>query len=219
MKKIIISLLAFGAFVLSTQAQNSDVKSEFKEVKFGVKGGLNISTFTNFTDISMKPSFHAGVVAEIFINKKLSIQPELIYSKQGFEYSGFNVGSYVPIYSEYTWRQDYINVPIMVKYYVVKGFNVQGGIQFGFLVNSEMEQRGIEVDTKNLVNSFDFGLNFGVGYELPTGVFFDVRYNMGLTNVFNKDFDAFYKYTSGNYSEDVKSENSVIQFSVGYKFQ
>ena len=218
MKKILLSILAFGAFMLTAQAQTTDVKNESKDVRFGVKAGLNVSTFTNFTDISMKPGFHVGAVAEIFINKKLSIQPELIYSKQGFEYSGFNVGSYVPVYTEYTWRQDYINVPIMVKYYIVKGFNVQGGMQFGFLVNSEMEQRGIELDTKSLVNSFDFGLNFGVGYELPIGVFFDMRYNMGLTNVFNKDFDAFYKYTSGNYSEDVKSENSVFQLSVGYKF-
>ncbi|WP_408583014.1 outer membrane beta-barrel protein, partial [Myroides odoratimimus] len=52
--------------------------------------------------------------------------------------------------------------------------------------------------------SFDFGVNFGAGYELPMGVFFDARYNVGLSKVNKEGSEA--------------SKNGVFQLSVGYKF-
>ncbi|SFJ37324.1 porin family protein [Myroides guanonis] len=199
MKKIILSAIALAAFSFAAQAQTPDLK-------LGAKAGVNFANLSN-SDGDMKTGFHVGVLAEIFINEKFSVQPELLYSTQGTKIKN-EIG-------ETKWNTDYINVPIMAKYYVIDGLSVQAGPQVGFLVKSEAKAEdsmaGVEIsatgDMKDVTQSVDFGLNFGAGYELPMGVFFDARYNLGLSKV-NKE--------SQSGTKDYK--NGVIQVSVGYKF-
>ena len=56
-------------------------------------------------------------------------------------------------------------------------------------------------DTKTI----DFGLNAGLNYELNNGVFFQARYNLGLTDV-------------GIAGDNNRASNAVIQFSIGKLF-
>lgn len=187
MKKITLSLLAAMAFGFTANAQTPDVK-------IGVKAGLNFTTLTG-GGTSTLTGLNVGGVAEIFINEKFSVQPEILYSSQGAEYTFLN--------KDIKAELIYINVPVMAKYYVHKGLNVQAGPQFGFNVKSELDGK----DIKDMTKGFDFGLNLGLGYELPVGVFFDARYNFGLTEVF--------KSQAGVKSD---AKNGVFQISVGYKF-
>ncbi|MDM1398136.1 porin family protein [Myroides odoratimimus] len=210
MRKITLSLVAALAIGFSANAQTPDVK-------IGAKAGLNVSNLTN-SDASSRTSFHVGAVAEIFINEKFSIQPEILYSEQGFKIKESDSFNGVQNKIDVTSQLSYINIPIMAKYYLVKGLNVQVGPQFGFNVKAKnkindliiagqnVQGTGfddIDKDFKDSVKSFDFGVNFGAGYELPMGVFFDARYNVGLSKV-NKEGEA--------------SKNGVFQLSVGYKF-
>lgn len=203
MKKIILSVLAVVAISLQAQAQTPDFK-------LGAKAGVN---FANLSDAGFdgKTAFHVGVVGEFFINDKFSVQPEILYSSQGAKFKNS-----LPEFNESFESKitlDYIQIPIMAKYNLWEGLNVQVGPQVGFLTKAESDftevtedttTKGVE-DIKNDSNTVDFGLNFGLGYELGMGVFFDARYNLGLTNV-NKKNELF------DYS------NSVIQLAVGYKF-
>lgn len=195
MKKIILSSILFATLAFSANAQVPDIK-------LGAKGGVNFSNITN-SDMDSKTGFHIGVLAEAFLGEQFSIQPEIIYSSQGAKLKNDN--------SSLKLNVDYINVPIMAKYYVADGFNIQAGPQFGFLTKAEWkgEFGGISAteDIKDSLESFDFGVNFGLGYELPVGVFFDARYNLGLTKV-NKE----------SISGEDDGKNSVFQVSVGYKF-
>jgi opacity protein-like surface antigen len=87
-------------------------------------------------------------------------------------------------------KLDYLRIPIMAKYYVADGFNIQAGPSIGFVAGGDDE-------AKELSTSTDFGLGFGAGYELSSGLFFDARYNLGLSNISDVDgFDA--KTTSLN---------------------
>lgn len=207
MKKITLSILAFGVFMLSAQAQTVEVQSESKEVRFGAKAGLNIADLSNAEDGKIRPNFHIGGVVEFTINEKYAIQSELIYSRQGSKASGYEDRNKVDI----AIKQDYVNIPIMFKQYHQSGFSIQMGPQVGFLVRSEYEEKmaGLTVtqDLKSAMRSVDFGLNFGVGYNLPEGLFFDARYNLGLTNIFKESFGG-----------ELRSQNRVFQLSVGYKF-
>ncbi|MDR0230220.1 MAG: PorT family protein [Flavobacteriaceae bacterium] len=221
MKKIVLSVLAVGAFTFTTNAQTPDIK-------FGAKAGVNFSNLRNYEDKdfglsnSMKTGFHIGVLAEIFINEKFSIQPELMYSTQGAKLKLELEAPGASLNVKTITKLDYINIPIMAKYYVMEGLSVQAGPQLGFLTSAKNEFDsfsfsgfGLSIseeeiksemnlgDIKKDSNSVDFGLNFGAGYELPMGVFFDARYNLGLTKV-NK--------------ADKGIQNSVFQLSVGYKF-
>ena len=176
--------MLFVAFVSNTNAQ---------DVKFGIKGGLNVATLRiNNLDADSRLGFHFGAVAELELSDRFSLQPEILYSEFGAKET------------DETLKADYISIPIMAKYYVVDGFSFEAGPQFSFLVNDELEVVGpvggavLNPQVKN----FDFSLNLGMGYQFKGGIFFQTRYNLGLTNVQD--------------NPDVK--NGVLQLSLGYQF-
>ena len=84
MKKILLVAVMF----LATSAA---VNAQF--VQIGVKAGANFANQTggsDFDGISVDKegitSYHAGLVAELKLLEKFSIQPELLYTTQGAEY-------------------------------------------------------------------------------------------------------------------------------------
>lgn len=202
MKKLVLAALAVFAIGNSAFAQ--------QEVKFGPKAGVNFANLSGQDDSNMLTGFHVGAVAEIKFNEKFSVQPEVLYSAQGSKYEVSNsIGSY-----KATQKLDYINVPIMAKYYVAEGFSVEAGPQVGFLTKAELTQEGNIAgivngestrDNKDTYNSVDFGVNFGLAYDLPAGLFFNARYNLGLSDV-----------VKDNNGDAIK--NNVIQVGLGYKF-
>ncbi len=188
------------------------------EIAFGVKGGLNFATLNGVSSPSAAYSnstgFHAGGYF-LFKFTKIGIQPEIIFSKQGhdFSYSGSN----------YTSAINYINIPIMLKLYIAAGLNLQAGPQFGFLASSKGDvynsaTSGISTgqDLKNFVKSTDFSVGLGVGWDLPFGLNFTARYNMGLSDI-NKLSGG--SVPSGLVSSMGTSEakNQVFQLSAGFR--
>lgn len=191
MKKILLSAAAIMAFGFASQAQ---------DIKFGAKAGLNIADFGGDAETSgSRTGFHVGVIAEFKLTEQFSIQPELLYSMQGAKYETVIDFDIV----EQDMKLDYLNVPIMAKYYLFEGFSIQAGPQVGFLMSAKAEDE----DVKDSFKSIDFALNGGVGYELPLGVFFQARYSAGLANI-----------ADGEGSDDYSINNNVISLSVGYKF-
>ncbi|MCU4176501.1 porin family protein [Carboxylicivirga sp. N1Y90] len=195
MKKllVIVAVLAISA-------------SSFAQVKFGVKAGTNIASITgdDGEGLDSRTSFVFGGFAKFELSEKFAFQPELLYSMQGAagseSYEGVNV--------DVTMKTDYLNIPLMAKYYVTEGFSLQAGPQVGFLLSAKfkMEANGQEEeeDIKDQMKGVDFGLNFGAGYELDFGLGFDVRYNLGLTNV--ADYD------------EADGKNGVFQITASYAF-
>ena len=183
--------------------------SNAQESKFGVKGGINLSSLTGDIDASSKVGFQVGAFAEFKISDKFAIQPEVLYSAQGAKEKGefeFNGDFYE---AEMNYKLAYINVPILAKYYVAEKFNLEAGPQIGFLVSAKGEAtvlgNSAEDDIKDGFESIDFGVNFGAGYDFTENLSAGIRYNLGLSNI-AKD------------SDDYKIKNSVFSLSVGYKF-
>lgn len=212
MKKIVLAAIAVVGFGVTGFAQ--------QQVKFGPKAGVNFATISGDDDAEMLTGFHVGAVAEIKFNEKFSIQPEVVYSAQGAKQSGST--TIAGITSSYEGKQklDYINVPIMAKYYIVDGFSVEAGPQVGFLAKAESEvdtnvagvSRNTKTDNKDGFKSVDFGVNFGLAYDLPQGFFVNARYNLGLSKI-GEDYTA-----NGVTIKAADYKNSVIQVGVGYKF-
>lgn len=188
MKKLFLTLVLAVAFVFSTNAQ----------VSFGAKAGVNFATLTgDVSNFNTRTSFVLGGMAEIQISEKFSFQPELLYSGQGTKSTedGLDV----------TWKLDYLNIPLMAKYYLAENFSLEVGPQLGILLSSKADAGGQSVDMKDMTESIDFGANFGLGYKLDNGFNFGARYNLGLSNI-AKD------------SGDAKVKNGVFQITVGYFF-
>lgn len=198
MKKVILSALVVCAFSFQAQAQKP-------ELKLGAKVGLNVSSLSNDDDISAKAGLNIGFVAEYFVTEKFSIQPELLYSSQGGQYKNYevNLEEFTIASKDVKFNLNYINIPIMAKYYVTNGFNIQAGPQVGFLTSAKFDGE----DVKKNAQKVDFGVNFGLGYEFNAGVFFDARYNLGLSKVNKEKVEGL-----------DNTKNGVFQVSVGYKF-
>ena len=193
MKKVFLSLFAVAAIGLSANAQ--------QVVKFGPKAGVNISNLSGEADTDMKVGFHVGAFAEIFFTDQFALQPELLYSTQGAK------GEILA--ADFEAKYDFINIPIMAKYYFTEGLAIEAGPYVGFLMKAEHKIYGdssaLSGDVKDEMNTLDFGLGIGARYSLNNGFFAGARYNLGLSDIPKEnDGDAI--------------KNSVIQISVGYKF-
>ena len=162
MKKIILTM----AVVLTVAFANAQDKKESvttKEIAFGVKAGYINSNFTgDFPSPTANGSFYIGGLVDFHVTEAFHVQPELLYSIEGAKDAKIN----------------YLRIPIMAKYYVANGFNLQAGPEVAF-------KAGGDDSIKDSVKSVDFGLGIGAGYELSSGLMFDARYNLGLNNIDN----------------------------------
>ncbi|WDF65322.1 porin family protein [Flavobacterium sp. KACC 22763] len=197
--------------------------AQTEKVKLGVKAGLNISSLSfdeNELDSSSKTGFTAGLMAEIPLAKNFSVQPELLYSQQGMKLSYSDPEVQNSNYKS-TIALNYLNIPVMLKYYVVKGLSIQAGPQVGILLkaNNKYQDNFLgydnheKMDLKDYSNGVDASVNFGLGYQFKDKFYADARYNLSYTNVF-KDVTA-----NTNYIINSDMKNKVFQITIGYFFK
>ncbi|KQO33072.1 hypothetical protein ASF10_19380 [Flavobacterium sp. Leaf82] len=192
MKKIILSAIAVMAFGF-TNAQST---------RFGVKGGLNLSTVVggDVEDTKSLVGFHVGGFAEIKVVEKFFIQPELLYSAQGTKFDG-------PFGEDFDTKLNYLNIPVLAKYYIVEKFSVEAGPQLGILLSAKADGE----DIKDYTRSVDFGFNVGAGYNFTDNLSIGLRYTIGLSPISDKDID-----NEDDYYDSAK--NSNLALSLAYKF-
>jgi hypothetical protein len=192
MKKSLIVIFAISIAAFS----NAQKSKQDEGIKLGIKGGLNVSSLMgDAKDVAIRTSIHAGLVAEIIVSDKFSIQPELLYSGQGATET-FDGGGRIKL--------DYITLPVLAKFPIAKSLSLEAGPQVGFLVSGKRKTNDSN-DKIEGAKTIDFGLDAGLEYELNNGVFFQARYNLGLTDI-------------GSGPENSRISNSVIQFSIGKLF-
>ncbi|MCK7590435.1 PorT family protein [Subsaxibacter sp. CAU 1640] len=173
-----------------------------QDVRFGFKAGINISNSSEIeTSTNSRTSFHVGGMMEALYENNFAIQPEIIYSQQGFDY--------ILDGSERIFKFSYIHVPVMIKYYASNSIYVEAGPQIGYLNTARLETviegENKDIDIKEGMRSNDLSLNIGVGILFKNGINLNARYSYGLTNV-----------VSGLPHD--KFKNRIIQMSIGYLF-
>lgn len=192
MKKLLVMVTAL-LFSVGAFAQH-----EVGTFTLQPKIGLNIASLTDTEDSDPRIGFVGGVEGEYQFTDMLSLSAGLLYSAQGCKAED----------EDLTIKTDYINIPILVNCYVVKGLAVKLGIQPGFNINSKAKVKEggvtVEMDMDDLgcpSKTFDFSIPVGVSYEY-SNVQVDARYNWGLTKI----------------ADNLDCKNSVFQITVGYKF-
>ena len=196
--------------------------------------GINFANLTNnevVVDLAnqsktlksrIKPGLTIGVDGELQATDMLSLSIGMHYSMQGSRYPDFerSDGDFVEGYSDWHTNYDYLNLPLLVGCRIADGFSVKTGVQVGMLVGAKDKLSVTEIipmeiggrkqgnavgKTENMMDAckkMDISIPVGVSYEF-NDVIIDARYNFGLTRVYKL--------------EAVKSRNSVIQLSVGYR--
>jgi hypothetical protein len=183
MKKIVFFLLFSLLIVYSSQAQ----------IRFGVKGGVNLSSVSvndgNVIDKNVT-GFHIGPSLEMLINDAFGLETSVLYSQKGVKFKdGKNTS---------TNKNGYLEIPVNLKYlfnvsnnfkpYALAGpyinFRVSGDDNFNTSYGNVKEQWKAK--------SFGTGLNFGAGVQMLNFLQFGVNYSLSLTNN--------YKTSHGDYS-------------------
>ena len=195
MKKVLV-LIAAAIVSMSAMAQ----------VQFGAKVGVDATNFWgNDTQHGMQFNYQAGLLMEYKFSPKFAIAPEVMFAAQGgkFNVAEFNLGD-MNLNTDVTYHTNYINVPVMFKYYVSPAFSIDFGPQAGFNVYSKYSIKDHDAfDIKDGTKSVDFGLGLGGTYNLTDKAFVQARYTLGLTKVFEGDGDV---------------KNGNIQLAFGMKF-
>ncbi len=197
MKKILVVCLLVAGVLVS--------KTTLAQVQFslGIKGGVNFANI-NVSDPQAtwdgKTGFHGGAFA-LFKVTAFAVQPELIFSQQGSKVT-FNSQDINANFS-------YLNVPIIAKFYLPLGLNLQLGPQFGFLTSAESDFNPVTgslqtTDLKDYYKNSDVSIGMGIGWDLPLKLSIDARYNLGISEI------------NDNASLS-QTKNQVFQISVGYK--
>ena len=190
MKKVLV-MIAAAIVCMSAMAQ----------VQFGAKVGVDATNFWG-KDVKhgMQLNYQAGLLMEYKFSPKFAIAPEAVFAAQGGQYKLAEIGS-TKVKNTYT--TNYINVPVMFKYYVSPAFSIDLGPQVGFNVYSKVKTDDLKpVDIKDGTKSVDFGVGLGGTYNLTEKAFVQARYTMGMTNAF----------------EGGDAKNGNIQLAFGMKF-
>lgn len=222
MKKIIFTLTVLAiAFAQIAHAQVSPLK-------IGVRGGVNIAdwrgdaseSFSSLADqsrlfeVNNLTGYHFGAYVTIPVSDVFSVEPGLNYSMKGMKISQTVVDEGIlNIKGDISSRLHYIELPIMAKVNIAKGFHIFGGPQLAYLAASKVRAEagifgfsvGKTFDVNDGFRKLDFGLVGGVGYEFLNGVNMRAGYEHGLSSL-----------DEGN--SQINAFNRVFRFSLGYTF-
>jgi hypothetical protein len=195
MKTIYITFVLMIASIISLNAQDRKNKATA-----GIKGGYNLSSvsFDGVSETAKLHGFHIGIYGESYLGKYISIQPEVLYSQQGYKRTDDN--------GTLTQKLDYLNIPLMLKLYPVKSFFIEAGPQVGFSIahKETYDSDFILGDTSAELepSNFDWGVNLGVGFKSDAGLSLGARYHIGQSDIYDEN----------------KPKNRVWQVYVAFEF-
>lgn len=204
---IILTLLLSTLFITTT--------ANAQLLQFGVKGGLNMTDFSGVDyDSDTRNGGHLGL--SLTLNPPLlplGVESGLYYTQKGARFMGTDpeLGEI-----EFTYKMDYLEVPVLAKLDILPAGPVRphilAGPWIGFAVNAESELAIDNIsateDMSDFTRPVDMGLLFGVGSDLNIGIArlsLQLRYSLGLTPALEDEFDEGEK-------------NRALYLTVGYGF-
>lgn len=190
MKKIIIATTAFCLSFITTKAQ---------DFKIGLKAGANLTKITgsSFND-AFKLNYQAGAFIELDFNKKIGIQPEVLFSQS----QGTTTAASGTITTPNTsYNLNYLNIPLLLRYKIGKVLVLNAGPQYSILLNND---NTLLANGKNAFKEGDFAMVGGLQLSFKYLRFYG-RYVIGLNNV-------------NDVSDNDKWKSQQIQAGIGFRF-
>jgi hypothetical protein len=219
-KKCAVFFLAMNVVALATEAQiRLGLKAGLNETEILTSNNQNVFVNGNAQGLRNFPraAYNGGLLLSVPLTKKLSLQPELVFSAQGA--NGKPTQNYLESATE-EYKFNFVNIPFLLKYDLPLGFFVETGPQLGILVSADIDESIVGTYTtnhysvKDQYKSTDISWAFGAGYLSPFDIGFDLRYNLGLTDFSNVS-------ATGMQSAPVQNgsiKNGVLQIGLFYMF-
>jgi len=232
MKKIILSAFLLGAMLVT--------KNTMAQITFGPKAALNISTIHEkqnsnpyaYNYNTNRISFQAGLIMNVRLLDYVSIRPELTYNSVGAIATSSNNLYKLTSITNYL----YLPLNIVGQYPLKDNFKLQAffgpyaalGLNGKFVFETPTGTGSDKVNMKKnpsdgymefaplkyYQNPWDFGLNFGVGFQARSFVF-SASYALGLSNT-----QAHYSNDADEANRDnlIRTSNRTISFGIACLF-
>lgn len=166
-----------------------------------VRGGLGSSTLTNYL-ASSRLSYHFGVMYGFNIDDNFSVEPGLLFSKEGAHHAQYF----------YNLSLSYIELPVLAKYTIsngfIKGFSLKTGPYIAYGISGSRDNESGSSDKQNI--------KFDAENRIDLGMQFEVSYRIKKINIYTNYKKGLRGYD--NYYEDRSAKISNLRFGVGYIF-
>jgi len=186
--------------------------------RIGVLGGVNIANFDvkDAEEIDNLTGLGIGGLIEFSAGDMLKICFEPMYLQKGAQAEATEEN--ITVKGELNLA--YLEIPALVKIPIGSGPYLMAGPTIGILLSSKAKVSAMgldmEIDTKEQMESIDYGVCFGGGLNIPLGnnsLFFEARYTLGLANIVKEgevDIDG-----QTQVIEDTEVKNKGIQIMAG----
>jgi hypothetical protein len=125
-------------------------------------------------------SYHVGATMQIGLSKGFSIAPDVLLSQTKLETSPTTTELLLnPSFKPETYHLNYLTIPILLQYDVVKSFLIQAGPQYGILLDQSKD--GAE-NARVAFSAGEFAMVGGAKLNLG-GFFLYGRYVIGMNNI------------------------------------
>jgi len=201
MRKFIVLMLAISPIICFSQ--------------IGIKAGLNFANVKGVESFnsSSESGFHIGVFLAPPSKSIISSRTELLFSRQGYNYStASNAG---------TVNLDYIMMPQSMAINITKYVSILFGVQMAYLINAKADTTNSTSGETNpyqnimdYYNRFDYGFGLGVEFHPFKGLLVGAKYNISLGKLYqdaaqNGQMPAF---------ADIDAKNNLVQIFAGWRF-
>jgi len=224
------SLLLLAACVFLTQKTSAQTmmtgKTGSSKSGFGFRVGLNYAKVSGGSD-SIQYRYKPGLMVAVFLAPAstglISFRSELLYSKQGFDYTD-------PSGKTGSVSNDYLMLPQMIALNITRFVQLQAGAFAGYLLHtkdSNQPKESSSIDPSqvalDLMNRFDYGAAAGIEIHPFKGLIVNARYNMGFAKLYKEQSDVAQTDPTSSFNplakfQNIDTKNAVIQLSVGYRF-
>lgn len=174
----------------------------YSQKNLGVFAGVNYSYYTDGfakqINASNKYGLQFGILYNVQLTNKISFRPKAVFSVQGDKEP--DMESYFDL-NQVDHKLTYLNIPLDFKF--GNKIYLLTGPQIGILLS----QNKLSENSVTLISKYDYGLNFGAGFQVNE-LFFEVGMYQGLINLFS--------VPSTVREEDIR--NGLLKFTVGYNY-
>ncbi len=181
--------------------------------QIGVKAGPNFANITKANEINSgaRTGYHAGIFLAGSSKSILSSRTELLYSRQGYDFSTNTTTGTVNL--------DYLLLPQFMAINITKFVQIQIGGQMAYLLNAKVDSTNTTGNPTadkilDLYNRFDYGLGGGVEVHPVNALVVGARLNIGLGNLY-KEPEPGQQYS---FIPDINVRNNLFQLYAGLKF-
>ncbi len=176
--------------------------------------GNHVYAYGAIGTFSLKGKLHSdftgGVEAMYQVLPRLAVSAGAMYAAEGCRYGDIEVGTGTTRagINENRINLEYLQVPVMLRYYVAKGLSVNAGLRLGFLLSANHEFDAIDITYNEISGTREYGdahstdedikeackkttvaIPIGISYEYMN-VVLDARYHFPLTKAFDSGVDG-----------------------------